>query len=338
MRRDDERARFLSAAVDSDRVVLLGDALELRHGPLREALDAARPVLAELGRTLGGEREVVIVPGNHDHMLLRGWLERRSFGPPPPPLGLSSEIDWCEEELLGVLADFLSPTRVRAAYPGVWLRDDVYATHGHYADRHNAAPIIERLGAGVMARLVPEVDGGPVRAEDYEATLRPMYDWIDAVAQGREQWPEGGHDSIQIRMWKDLTTPDGGFRVRRAALRAGWPLVVGALNRARLGPFEADVSGPGLRRGGLRGFAEVISRLGITAKHVVFGHTHRAGPVSGDSAYEWTAPTGARMMNIGSWTSEPSFLGSDPSSSPYRPGFCMLLEDAGDPSLHNLLD
>ena len=25
---------------------------------------------------------------------------------------------------------------VRAAYPGVWLRDDVYATHGHYGDRH----------------------------------------------------------------------------------------------------------------------------------------------------------------------------------------------------------
>ncbi len=295
-------------------------------------------MLAQLGETLGPEREVVIVPGNHDHMLLRGWLERRALCSALEPLGLSSEVDWRDGELLQALADLLRPAQVRAAYPGLWLREDVYATHGHYADRHNAAPIIERLGAGVMARLVPEVEGGPVRSEDYEATLRPMYAWIDAVAQGREQWPEGGHDSVQIRMWRELTTPDGGLRARRAGLRAGWPLVVRALNRFRLGPLEADVSGPGLRRGGLRGMAEVLSRLQVVARHVVFGHTHRAGPLERDRRDEWMAHSGARMINIGSWTLEPSFLGEDRRSSPYRPGFCMVLDGDAEPELRNLLD
>jgi hypothetical protein len=328
----------LGALAEVDRLVLLGDTVELRHGPLREALDASTPVLSELGAALGPDREVVLVPGNHDHMLLRGWSERRALGAHTPALSFSTEIDWREGELLAALAGSLAPARVRAAYPGVWLRDDVYATHGHYADRHNAAPIIERLGAGVMARLLPEVEGGPARIEDYESTLRPMYAWIDAVAQGRVQWPAGGHDSIQIRVWRDLTTSNGRRGVRRAGLRAGWPLLVGALNRAQLGPFDADVSGPGLRRGGLRGLGEVISRLGLRAKHVVFGHTHRAGPLERDRLGEWTAPTGARMMNVGSWILEPSFLGADRGSSPYRPGFCVLLDGDAEPQLRNLLD
>jgi hypothetical protein len=322
---------------DVDRLVLLGDAIELRHGPVREALDAAIPVLSEVGDVLGEDREVVVVPGNHDHMLLRGWLERRGLNQ-DPPLGLESELDWREGELLEAFVSCLRPARVRVCYPGIWLREDVYATHGHYGDRHNAAPIIERLGAGVMARLLPEVDGGPRRAEDYEATLRPLYDWIDAVAQGREEWPEGGHDSVQIRVWRDLTAPGSRLSVRRLGVRASWPIVVGALNRARLGPFVPDVSGPGLRRGGLHGIGEVLARLNVNARHVVFGHTHRAGPLDGDSRQEWMAPTGARIMNIGSWTLEPSFLGDDPGSSPYRPGFCMLMDAEGDPELVNLLD
>lgn len=338
LRRPREREALSAALAGADRLVLLGDALELRHGPLREALDAATPVLAAIGRALGSEREVVIVPGNHDHMLLRAWLERRSLEREPPPLGLCAEVDWREGELLSELAACLAPAQVRVAYPGVWLRADVYATHGHYSDRHNIAPIIERLGAGVMARLLPEIDGGPARAEDYEATLGPMYAWIDAVAQGRERGPQGGHHSIQIRMWRELTAPGAGLSVRRAGLRASWPLVVGVLNRLGLGPLATDVSGPGLRRGGLRGFGEVLARLGVAAGHAVFGHTHRAGPLPGEHPAEWTAPTGTRVVNTGSWTLESSFLGERPRSSPYRPGFCLVLDDDGDPRLVNLLD
>jgi UDP-2,3-diacylglucosamine pyrophosphatase LpxH len=71
------RAALLSALERCDRVVLLGDLLELRHGPLRDALAAARPVLEAIGGAIGAGKEVVIVPGNHDHLLLRSWFARR---------------------------------------------------------------------------------------------------------------------------------------------------------------------------------------------------------------------------------------------------------------------
>ena len=46
-----ERAALVGAPRrEFDRLVLLGDTLELRHGPVRDALAAAAPVLRELGR------------------------------------------------------------------------------------------------------------------------------------------------------------------------------------------------------------------------------------------------------------------------------------------------
>ena len=134
--------------------MLLGDVVELRHGPMRDALAHAAPVLRGLGSAVG---EVVVVPGNHDHALLRGWLERRD----PAPLGLEAAVEWEPREALGSLVESLAPARVRVAYPGVWVREDVYAIHGHYGDRHNTVPIIERLGAGVTVRVAGEPDGGP---------------------------------------------------------------------------------------------------------------------------------------------------------------------------------
>ncbi len=79
-----QRAPLLAAAARCDRLVLLGDLIELRHGPERDALQAAREPLTELGRALPADAEVVIVPGNHDHQLLAGWLERRARNGRPP--------------------------------------------------------------------------------------------------------------------------------------------------------------------------------------------------------------------------------------------------------------
>jgi hypothetical protein len=333
-----ERAALLDALEGIDRLVLLGDVLELRHGPLRTALSGADPVLRELGDVLGGDREVLIVPGNHDHMLLRGWFERRASLSEAPPLGLESEVHWRPEEPLAAVARALAPSRVRVLYPGVWLREDVYATHGHYGDRHNTAPIVERLGAGLMARFVHERDGGPKRAEDYEGTLGPMYAWMDALAQGRAPRRNRGQGSLQVAIWQQLTESGGRPSIRRASLRAGFPLLIRALNRARIGPLRADVSGPELRRGGLRGFAEVLDRLGVKARYALFGHTHRAGPLPNDQPVEWARPDGTSLVNAGSWVHE-HYLGTDPGTSPYRPGFCVLLsDDDGRPEVRNLLD
>ncbi len=339
LRHAPQRAALLDALDGIDRLVLLGDVLEMRHGPLRGALSGSEPVLRELGEAMGADREVLIVPGNHDHMLLRGWSERRACAPEPPPLGLESEVDWAPGEPLAAVAGALAPARVRVLYPGVWLRADVYASHGHYGDRHNTAPIMERLGAGLMARFVPERDGGPKRAEDYEVTLGPMYAWMDALAQGRAQQRDGGQGSLQVAIWRQLTTSSGRPSVRRASMRAGFPMLISALNRARLGPLRADVSGPELRRGGLRGFTEVLSRLEVKARYALFGHTHRAGPLPDDRVAEWAGPDGTLLVNAGSWVHERNLIGSDPGRSPYRPGFCILLSDDDTaPQVLNLLD
>jgi hypothetical protein len=338
LRRSTRRSPLIEALAGVNRLVLLGDVLELRHRPLREVLAAAAPVLADLGAALGSDGEVLVVPGNHDHRLLREWLERRALDLDPPALGLESEVHWGDDEVLAQLARYLRPARVRVAYPGAWLRDDVYATHGHYSDRHTTVPILERLGAGLMSRVIREPDGGPDRAEDYEATLAPLYAWIDQIAESGRPQVGGGSGIVQVRTWHALGGSGRRWSPRQASLGLLFPAVIAALNRAKVGPLRADVSGATLRRAALRAFDEVLVRLGVRAPHVVFGHTHRAGPLPGDDHSEWAATSGVQLANSGSWVHEPRFLGRRPEESPYRPGFCVVLDEVGPPVLENLLD
>jgi hypothetical protein len=321
---------LVDALAAVDRLVLLGDVLELRHGPLRDALSDATPVLRALSAAVGSEAEIVVVPGNHDHALLRGWLERRDG----TPIGLESAVEWDPREALGAVVEALAPARVRVAYPGVWLRSDVYAIHGHYLDRHHTVPIVERLGAGLTVRLAGEPSGGPRRAEDYEAALGPMYAWIDAVAQTGGLRGSGSDGSFQVRAWRAVRRDHSRGGLRRRGLAAAFPAVVAVLNRAGMGPLRADVSAVQLRRAGLRAFDEVLGRLGVPADaHVIFGHTHRAGPLPDDEGGEW-----GRMVNAGSWVHDPAWIGDSPGDSPYRPGFAVIVGDSGPPELVNLLD
>jgi hypothetical protein len=119
---------------------------------------------------------------------------------------------------------------------------------------------------------------------------------------------------------------------------AAFPILVATLNRAGLGPLRPDLSHAELRRAGLRAFSDVLSRLGIGATHVLFGHSHRAGPLPGDDHREWRSSTGARLINTGCWVHEPGFLGADPHTSPYRAGFAAVLDGDAAPELVNLLD
>ena len=92
LRRAELRAPLLEAVSEVDRLVLLGDVLELRHGPPREAMAAARPFFEDLGRALAG-RELVIIAGNHDHALVEPWLARRGEEDEPAPLGVEQLLD-----------------------------------------------------------------------------------------------------------------------------------------------------------------------------------------------------------------------------------------------------
>jgi hypothetical protein len=335
------RAPLLSALERCDRLVLLGDVLELRHGPLHEALAAAREPLGEMGAALGPDGEVIVLAGNHDHYLVHPWSQRRAVAGPPPALDPETAVDWVASDALGALAAMLAPARVRAAYPGVWLRADVWASHGHYLDVHMTVPSIERLGAGVMRRVVSAPTSGPAAAEDYEAILTPIYAWLHAVAQGAAPGRGRGLQSGSVRGWQALSGPRGGRGIRGRAIAAAYPLVIAALNRSGLGPLRAEVSGPALRRSGLRSMSEVCARLGVSAPYVIFGHTHRAGPLPGDDPAEWVTPHGSHLINSGCWVHEAAFMGPDASQSPYRTGFCVVIEDTDPPTpprLVNLLD
>jgi hypothetical protein len=336
LRQDDVRGTVMGAVADVDRLVLLGDVLELRHGPVRDAVAAARVPLTELGSALPPTAEVVIVPGNHDHDLLDGWAERRGREASAPPLALSTDVRFRDDELLGLMAGWLGAERVRVAYPGVWLRDDVVAVHGHYLDVHLAIPSLERLAAGVMTRIAALGPDGPASIEDYELILAPIYAWIRALADRLPPARGGRLHTGSSRGWTALTGSGPGLRRRLAG--AGYPVAIAALNRAGLGPLGRDLSGPALRQAGLRGVEESLARLGVAAPYVIFGHTHRAGPLPTDDAADWRTAAGGRLINTGCWVQDSSFTGRDPSRSPYRPGFAVRLGESGPPELVNLLD
>lgn len=344
LRRDGPRAALVAALSGVDRLVVLGDALELRQGPLRDALAVALPVLADLGAALGDGAELLLVTGNHDHHLIAPWLEARAFAGPPGPLGLERRLTAREQEripALRAIRDAVRPARLSVAFPGVALREDVYALHGHYLDRLTTLPSFERLALGAMGRVVGEVPQGrgAARPEDFEAALQPLYAWMHAVAQSPAGSWSAATQTTSAKTWKLLAGERGGARrsVRELALTRGFPAAIAGLNRARLGPLGADISAPQLRRAGLEAIGEVVWRLGIEAQHVVFGHTHRAGPLPGDREHEWRVPgTGARLYNTGSWVDEPVFAGGD-HESPYWAGRCVVLDDDGPPRVQRLV-
>lgn len=331
------REPLMAAVRDGiERLVLLGDALELRQGPLREALAAARPFFAEAGAALGPDGELVLVPGNHDHALVAPWLERRHRDGVPPPLGLAETAAWVPSDPVAVLAEAAAPARLTLAYPGVWLRDDVYALHGHYLDRHITVPTLERLSAGAMGRIVGPLPHDGATPDDYERALAPIYAWSTALAQHADDEATGTH-GVSLRAWRMLSG-NGHRPLRRRALVALFPLTIAAVNRAGIGPVRADVSGAELARAGVRAMGEAVERLGIDAAHVLFGHTHRAGPRAADADAEWRTTGGVRLHNSGCWVYERQFLSTTPYQSPYWPGTAIRVDAEGPPTHVRVLD
>lgn len=341
LRRPGPRQALLDALQDVDRLILLGDVLELRHGPRRDALTGARPFFEELGRVFAG-REVVVVAGNHDHALVEAWLRRHGeLHPQPEPLDVEQRFTATEaSSMLAALAGWAAPARVSAAYPGIWLRDDVYVTHGHYLDCHLSVPTMERLGIAATGRFLRRPTESLATVEDYEAVSAPVFAWIDAIAR---QAPTGSalNGQSTVRIWRALGGDANGrskAKLRDRALAGAFPVAVAALNKLGMGRYNADVSGPELRRAGLRGMGEVARRLGLGDAYVIFGHTHRAGPLEGDDPAEWVGPSGARLLNTGCWTYDSYFLSGSSAENPYWPGCAVLVEDAAPPRLVRLLE
>jgi metallophosphoesterase superfamily enzyme len=334
--RDPGVRRSLFEEIDNaDRVVLLGDIVELRELPLGTALEHSRPFFEELGEALG-DREVTIVPGNHDHRFAEPLLDALSLDG-APGLGLEHAHD-PESGSTATIAAWLGSARLRVVYPGLWLREDVYATHGHYMDPHLRIPRAECLALATLIRLskpLPEI----ATAADYERVVRPLYGFAYGVAQARRPSSRRrGNPSEAI--WKLLSANDGvpgrGRRMRASAIRNGFPAGVWALNRLLHSEFDADVSGAALFRHGLDAAAEMATRLGLDGVHVITGHTHRAGPLAGEA--EWALPGGGSLHNTGSWVVSPAFGTPDGPTNPYWPGTVTWVEESGPPRRVRVLE
>jgi predicted phosphodiesterase len=335
LRRRAPRDKLVERVEGADRLVLLGDTIELRQGPAREAMAVAQPVLEELGGALGKGGEVILVAGNHDHALVAPWLERRGAHVEPPPLNLEEHPGPSASAATEAIAQWLKPARLTVAYPGVWLRDDVYATHGHYLDRHTTVPTFERLGAGIMGRLVGSVPETDAKPEDYEAALAPLYAWMHAMAERSGGARRRPPSAVSAEAWRVLG--GDGHKPLRGRLLAGiLPLGISGINALGLGPVRADFSAEELRRAGVFAMAGAVARLGIEARHVLYGHTHRAGPFANDDSLEWSLQDGGRLTNTGCWVYEAVFLQRG-RSSPYWPGCVVELRDSGPPILSRLL-
>ena len=318
------RARLLERLGDADQVVLLGDVLSLRDAPVRDVLTAAGPFLDGLAEAAHGRR-VVIVPGNHDHRLAEPLLEAGPTDRRPSPLGLE-RIHEPESGLAAELCRRLGGCEVVVAYPGLWIRPDVYAIHGHYLDCHITVPRPESLVAAGVEGIVGRLPQGRLTAEDYEAVLAPMYAFAYRRAQSE---PRNGRRAPLASLGRRARV-QGWRQVQGAGGLVAGALAVGAvagLNRAGLGPFRADLSADGLGRAGQSAMGEVVARLGVDAEHVVFGHTHHAGAVAGEP----------RLVNPGSWVHDRRLIGDEGDRSPYWPGRYVTVGHSGPPEIESVM-
>lgn len=307
---------LLDALEGIERLVLLGDVLELFEVDGDEALAAARPLLEGV-RDAMADREVLIVPGNHDRALLGRWLGSARKA----PMALEHAVPADASPTLLALATALRPARVRAYYPGVWLRSGLYATHGHYLDAHlRFSRRLERLFPGLREWVGP-LPSGPLGPEAYERVLEEPYARIAAYRRRP-------HTDRPGRLTRLARTGAAGV------LRAVVPLMALAGQPDGLAPLSAGLFGFELRRAGLEAIATSVERLGVEADDVIFGHIHRAGPFAGEAA--WTAG-GTRYWNSGSWVFNPSLLVGATARSPYWPGHVIEVGAGGPPEVRRLL-
>jgi hypothetical protein len=322
------RRLLLDELAAADRLVLLGDVLELRELPLATVLESARPFFAELGAAMTG-KPILLVPGNHDHRLAEPLLERLALN--GEPLGLEHRAP-LDGEAGRRIAAWLGGSRAELAYPGTWLRDDVYATHGHYMDCHMRLPRLECVAAAATMRTLRPLPADPTPV-DYERVLQPVYGFTYGLAQGGSVW---GKARPSERVWRSLGNGAGGRgRIRRAALRAAVPAGVWTVNRLLRSDFDADLSPATLTRSGIEAAAELAARLDVGGGHVIAGHTHRGGPEAPDAA--WSLPGGGSLHNTGSWVFATAFHHPGTPPSPYWPGTITWLDDDGPPRRERLL-
>jgi UDP-2,3-diacylglucosamine pyrophosphatase LpxH len=124
-------AALLSALDAHDRLVLLGDTVEMQESHPLQSFAVAEPVLRAIAERLGPDKQLLLVPGNHDHGLVRDWARARG-----DELSRENRVPPDASPQLELLVSWLAATRAEVHYPGLWLGDGIWATHGHYLNHY----------------------------------------------------------------------------------------------------------------------------------------------------------------------------------------------------------
>ena len=280
-------------------------------------------------------RRVVLVPGNHDHRLAEPLLDEVALaGSRARPRAPRACRPASRRRRI---AAWLGEAELSIAYPGVWLRDDVYATHGHYMDCHMSLPRLECVAAAAIMRA-----GGPPARSRHAGRLRarpaPDLRLLLRPRRGRPRRPAppGPPSALGARSPAGTAT---AAALRRAAAKAA----VAPASRAASGcstallraDFEPDLSAAAITRSGIDAATEMSRRLRVEAAHTITGHTHRGGPEASDG--EWPLPGGGRLHNTGSWVFADAFHHPGAPPGPYWPGTVTWVEDEGPPRRVRLL-
>jgi hypothetical protein len=314
LRRGAPREALLAAVDGVDRLVLLGDVVELLEGRPERSMPIAEPILRTIGAAVGRDAEIIVVPGNHDAALVRPWFRAHGL-----PSGVGTEIPPDATPLLASLTSWLGPARVSVRYPGVWLSDRVWATHGHYLDRHLMPEVAYGIARGALGRA----PGDSALPSDYERRAGPSLTRVEAFMTERLPRPLAALSDDLAELVRAITMP---------AIPRG-------LLRHRFSPLYATLLGLQVRHASLPALGHVIHRLGVTADWVIFGHVHRRGPLPRDDPRRWRGPGGTpQIVNTGSWVYEPLLVHRAKPPHPYWPGGAVILEDDGDPQVVGLLD
>ena len=246
-----------------DRLVLLGDTLELRHGPARDAL-AARGA----GHARDRRRARVWRAGHDPRRQPRPRARRRLAGLARSPRGARAAV--ARRARRAAARARGSPSGWRAGWGRRPSSSPIPASGCATTSTRCTATISTSTarsrrsrcyGARAMARMVGAVPrarrGGGLRGAagaDLRVDPRQRPALGDAPARGRRRYRRsrsGARCRARAR------------GARRPAPRCAPPSArrVAVANRAGLGPVRPELSGAALRRGGLEGLTEIARRL-----------------------------------------------------------------------------
>jgi hypothetical protein len=264
------------------------------------------------------------VPGNHDARLVRSWALARGES-----LGIADDVDLTATSELSRLASWLAPAQVQCSYPGFWVSDRIWATHGHYLDRH----LIPETAFGLRRSAITRLLGR--RAPTHSLRGAPIeYEWARRhSATRRRRQPRRRRHGARLRARPLATLLESAAAMTR--MRA-IPRVPHLMMRANLAPITARLVDAQMRGAAMPAMAEVAQRLGVDADWIVFGHVHRLGPRD-EPAWQ-PVPDGVRLLNTGAWVFDPVLIDRVRPPHPYWPGGAVIVEPGVEPRALGLLD